>query len=129
MVFTLSDGTLVYYLVGGDTNPMVRLADGSVTVNTDKYELSRIKNFYVSEEDDPNGVESVLAAAGVTYGDNTLVIRSAASGPVKVYTAGGTEVQADIQAVDDVVTVNLGSLPKGVYVVYTGGASFKVYKK
>ena len=46
LVLTLSDGTLVYYLLGGETDPRMRFVEGKIEVNTDVYEISGIKNFY-----------------------------------------------------------------------------------
>ena len=45
LVLTLKNGTLVYYLLGGEANPMMRLTDGDIVVNTDKYEFGNIQNF------------------------------------------------------------------------------------
>lgn len=129
IVFTLSDGTKVYYLLGGETNPILRFVDGKVTVEADEYELSNIKNFYVSNEDDPNGIESVLAAQSASYSGNTLVVNAANVSNVKVFTVGGMEVKADIQQSGDMTTVNLNGLEKGTYVIQVGKSSLKVLKK
>ena len=56
LVLTLANNTLVYYVLGGDKNPMMRFADGKVCVNSDEYAFSNIKNFYISETDDPGGI-------------------------------------------------------------------------
>ncbi len=129
VVFTLADGTKVYYLLGGDTNPVLRFVDGKVTVDADEYTISDIKNFYVSNEDDPNGIEDVLANQQVRYSANTLVMDAASAKAVKVYTVGGVEVKAEVQKSDDVITVDLNGLAKGAYVVRVGNSSMKVLKK
>ena len=129
VVFTLANNTKVYYLLGGETNPMMRFVDGKVTVNTDAYEISDIKNFYVSSEDDPNAIESAMAATRMEYRANTLVVKADEVKTVKVYSVGGQEVNADIQASGDVIMVNLNGLDKGTYIISTGDASFKVMKK
>ena len=51
VVFTLSNNTKVYYLLGGEKNPVMKFVDGKLVVNTDTYEFSKIKNFVISEED------------------------------------------------------------------------------
>ncbi|MBQ6751208.1 MAG: T9SS type A sorting domain-containing protein [Bacteroidaceae bacterium] len=129
LVFTLGDGTKVYYLLGGETNPMLRFVDGKMTVDTDEYELSNIKNFYISEEDDPNAIEPVLTRQNVSFSANTLVINDAQVKAVKVYTVDGAAVKADVQQVGDVISVNLNGLAKGAYIVNVGKSSFKVMKK
>jgi hypothetical protein len=131
IVFTLNDGkdTKVYYLLGGDTDPVLRFKDGKMTVNADQYELSDIKNFYVSEQDDPVGIESMLAKQNVKFSANTLVVNAADAQSVKVYTLGGVEVKADVQKNGDVISVNLNGLEKGTYVVNFCKSSMKVMKK
>lgn len=129
VVFTLANNTKVYYLLGSETNPTMRFVDGKMTVNADTYNFSDIKNFYISSEDDPNAIESTLAASSMTYSANTLVVKASEVKSVKVYSVGGKEVNADIQKAGDVITVNLNGLEKGAYVISTGDASFKVLKK
>lgn len=129
LVLTLKNGTLVYYLLGGETNPMLKFVDGHMTLNDDKYEFSNIKNFYISETDDPNAIESVLTEKKISYSANTLVINTAKTNKIKVFTAGGTEVKAEVNQSGDISTVNLNNLPTGAYVINTGSTTFKVMKK
>ncbi len=129
IVFTMQNGTLVYYLLGGETNPMLRFVDGKVTVDADEYSLSDIKNFYISSTDDPNSIESVLTKQDISYNANTLVINSSNAGTVKVYSISGAQVNAEIQKSGDIITVDLNPLDKGTYIINAGGSSFKVMKK
>ncbi len=129
VVFTLSDGTKVYYLLGGETNPVLRFVDGKMKVDADLYELSDIKNFFISEEDDPNGIEALLSKQNITIKANTVVVNSSAVKTLKVFTLSGVEVKADVQRQNDVLTVDLNSLEKGTYVISTGKSSLKVMKK
>ena len=129
VVFTLSDGTKVYYLLGGETNPVLRFVDGKMKVDADLYELSDIKNFFISEEDDPNGIEALLSKQNITIKANTVVVNSSAVKTLKVFTLSGVEVKADVQRLNDVLTVDLNSLEKGTYVISTGKSSLKVMKK
>lgn len=129
VVFTLSDGTKVYYLLGGETNPVLRFVDGKMKVDADLYELSDIKNFFISEEDDPNGIEALLSKQDITIKANMVVVNSSAVKTLKVFTLSGVEVKADVQRQNDVLTVDLNSLEKGTYVISTGKSSLKVMKK
>jgi len=129
IVFTLNDGTLVYYLLGGETNPKMRFVDGKMTIDADTYEISDIKNFYISSTDDPNGIESTLADKGIKYGENTVVIGSANAKAVKVFSLNGSVVETDIQQSGQSVSVSLEGLEKGAYVVKVGSTSFKILKK
>ena len=127
VVFTLSDGTLVYYLLGGDVSPMLRFNDGNITVNTDTYELSGIKNFYISESDDPTGVQDVQANRNSSYVGNTFIINSV--GQVKVYGINGAEVDVPVNESNGYTSVDLSGLQKGAYVISVGSSSFKILKK
>ena len=129
VVFTLTDGTKVYYLLGGETNPKLRFQEGKMLVEADTYEFSNIKNFYISSEDDPNAIENVLSKQNVRVGGNMVVINSSSVKNVDVFAANGAKVSADIQRDGDVITVNLNGLPKGMYVVSVGQSSLKVMKR
>ncbi|MBO7592223.1 MAG: hypothetical protein J6T00_02490 [Bacteroidaceae bacterium] len=129
VVFTLNDGTKVYYLLSKEVNPIMRFKEGMMVVNEDAYEFSDIKNFYISDEDDPNAIETVLSKQNVTFNSNTVIIRSDAVKTLKVYTLDGVEVKASVQKTDDVISVNLNGLDKGTYLISTGTSSLKVLKK
>jgi hypothetical protein len=129
IVFTLSDDTKVYYLLSSEVNPVLRFKEGKMVVNDDVYEFSDIKNFYISEEDDPNAIEPVLSKLNMTFKENTVIIRSETVKAVKVYTLNGEEVKAPVEKTDDVISVNLNGLEKGTYLISTGNSSLKVLKK
>jgi hypothetical protein len=129
LVLTLSDGTLVYYLLGGETDPRMRFVKEGIKVDTDIYQISDIKNFYISNEDDPVGINDAQASKGSRFSANTFIVNAEAVKTVKVYAANGTEVEANVTEVDGQVSVNLNGLKRGIYVVSTGKASFKVLKK
>lgn len=128
LVLTLTDGTLVYYLLGGDVNPMMRLSKDGIQVNADTYTFGNLKNFYISLTDDPNGIEQVLTNAHVSYSHNMLVFNAVGADKVQVYTTAGTPAQADVKVMGDKVLVNLSQLPQGAYVVKMGQSALKVMK-
>ena len=129
IVFTLSDDTKVYYLLSSEVNPVLRFKEGKMVVNEDVYEFSDIKNFYISEEDDPNAIEPVLSKLNMTFKENTVIIRSETVKAVRVYTLNGVEVKVPVEKTDDVISINLNGLEKGTYLISTGDSSLKVLKK
>ena len=129
VVFTLNDGTKVYYLLSAEVSPMLRFKDGKMVVNEDTYEFTDIKNFYISEEDDPNAIEKVLAKHNVTFEANTVVINSDSVKITKVYTLDGVEVKVPVEKSENVISVNLNGLERGTYLISTGDSSLKVLKK
>lgn len=128
LVLTLSNGKKVYYLLDNKTATMMRFVDGKITVEADEYTFSGIKNFYISEQDDPNSIEEVVSKSNATYRANTLVV-NIANAPVKVYTANGREVKAETSSTESTTSVDLGNLAKGTYIIRIGESSFKVMKK
>ncbi|MDD6016513.1 MAG: hypothetical protein PUC18_09620 [Prevotellaceae bacterium] len=129
LVFTLNDGTKVYYQLSSEVNPIMRFKEGKLLVNDDVYEFDGIKNFYLSDEDAPNAIENVQSKPNVTFKANTVLIPADAVKVLKVFTVDGVEVKTVIQNEGDVFSVDLNGLAKGVYVISTGKSSLKVTKK
>lgn len=116
LVITLDDGTDVYYLLGGDEDPVMKFVDGKVVIKTDSYEFSNIKKFYISQTDDPVGIK---AETLYLKGDKTI----------EVYSLDGKKMDIDTTATDAISTVNTSPLPKGVYIIKIGNQQMKVLKK
>ena len=129
LVFTLNDGTKVYYQLSSEVNPIMRFKEGKLLVNDDVYEFDGVKNFYLSDEDAPNAIENVQSKPNVTFKANTVLIPADAVKVLKVFTVDGVEVKTVIQNEGDVFSVDLNGLAKGVYVISTGKSSLKVIKK
>ena len=129
LVFTLNDGTKVYYQLSSEVNPIMRFKEGKLLVNDDVYEFDGIKNFYLSDEDAPNAIENVQSKPNVAFKANTVLIPADAVKVLKVFTVDGVEVKTVIQNEGDVFSVDLNGLAKGVYVISTGKSSLKVIKK
>lgn len=128
LVLTLKNGKLVYYLLGQDVNPMLRFVDGDIVVNTDKYEFSNVKNFYISATDDPSGIEQTIAQH-IQHGHNMLILDTESPLPIHVYTLEGQQMQAYTQQSDGKTIINLNPLPQGTYIVTIGESSLKILKK
>ena len=128
LVLTLKNGTLVYYLLDVEAHPMLRFVDGGITIDTDEYEFSNIKNFYISNTDDPNGIEHVMGNA-MQYSGNRLVIDTKDAHTANVYTLDGRKMDIQALQVNDKSIIDLNTLPQGAYIIAIGEASFKVFKK
>lgn len=129
LVLTLNGGKRVCYLLGGDVDPMMRFVDGAMTVGVDGYLFVDVRNFYISAEDDPSGVEQTLMSSAPSYKGNVLCMQVSGEVSVKVYAADGRDIQAPVRVVDDMVCVDFNPLPAGMYVVSVGESSLKVVKK
>lgn len=129
LVLTLKNGSLVYYLLGEESNPMMRFVDGGIAVNTDKYEFANIRNFYISATDDPSGIKQVMKG-DVQYTHNMVVVDTENSLlPTAVYTCDGHKIDTPIQQANGKTLVDLNPLPQGSYVVTIGESSLKILKK
>lgn len=130
LVVSLANGSLVYYLIGGETNPMMRFTDGRVSINGNEYEFSKIRDFYISETDDPNALDFASKSSVVEYREEGLLIRQFEEGSrVSVCALDGTIVVPARMLREECSFVDLSSQPSGVYVVKVGTDSFKFVKK
>ena len=71
----------------------------------------------------------VLTEKEISFRSNVLIVKAGNAGAVRVYTAAGVRVNANVVASDGIVTVDLNGLKEGAYVVSVGKSSFKVLKK
>lgn len=128
LVLTLKNSTLVYYLLGGEANPMMRFTDGDIVVNTDKYEFGNIKNFCISATDDPSGIEHTVGE-NIQYAHNIMVVATDKPLAMAIYTSAGHKVSTPIQQANGRTCIDLNPLPQGAYIVTIGESSLKVLKK
>lgn len=127
LVMVLSDSTKIYYLMGGEVSPTVRLVDGEVYVNADRYAFAQVDRFYISATDDP-----VLAIGGpraeqLQMRDGVFLLSGAAA--ARLYDTAGRLVR-QIAAASDVATtaVDTRELPAGTYILQVGEQSVKFLK-
>jgi hypothetical protein len=129
LVLTLKNNTRVYYLLGGETNPMMRFIHGDIIVNADNYEFSNIKNFYISATDDPSGIEQTTKGATARICDNSVIFETDKPLSVRVYSSNGREVKVIPIQMEGQTIVNLHTLPQGAYIITTGDATLKIVKR
>lgn len=129
VVFTMSNGIKVYYLLGGDENPVMKFEGDNVIVNTDTYQISKIKNFYISATDDPTAVTQLAAKQDASFTSNVFVLKTPNANAVKVFGVNGAEVEVPVNQTDGFVSVDMNGLKQGNYIIKVGNASFKVMKK
>ena len=128
LVLQLTDGTKVYYLLDGTTNPTVSFANGQLLIQHDGYAMEGVSKFYISESDDPNtAVESVIMdQQNLQRHDGVIYAKTRT---LRVYTPAGRAVSAAVQVVGDVRAVNLQSLPVGTYIIQMDNRSLKIVKR
>ena len=54
LVIELKDGTKMYYLVSLNENPCLIFDQGSMSIQSDRFTISDVNKFYISETDHPN---------------------------------------------------------------------------
>jgi hypothetical protein len=92
-------------MLGGTKNPMMRFVDGKVCVNSDEYAFSNIKNFYISETDDPSGIEHLLKEQQITYKAGTLIVHTDNPESIGVYNANGMKVSVAVEQLFSIATL------------------------
>lgn len=127
LVLVLGDSTEVYYLLAGEVDPKMTWADGNVTVDGDTYALSDFVKFYISDTDDPTGVQAVATGDEPTF--SAGVMRVTGEREVRVHTLDGRAVEAQATTDGLTTTLDTNALPAGVYVVTFGSGSLKFHKK
>jgi len=101
---TLSDGTLVYYQLGGEKNPMLRVGENGYTIETDHYSFDGEVSFKILNEDAPTDLYRANDSLQSTK-------------PVKFYQLDGKVVDAS-----DLV-------PGQVYLMKTETSTVKITKQ
>ncbi len=126
LVLVLSDGTQVYYYLGGEKNPVMRYDKERITIEADNYTFEDVVKFYVSNTD-ADGIDDVKAVE-CNYDGSTFYVNTT-SKSVKVYKTDGTEAKVDVSSGNGVTAIQTSSLEHGVYIVKIGKTSFKFIKK
>lgn len=127
LVLVLSDSTEVYYLLAGDVDPKMTWADGTVTVNDDTYAISDFVKFYVSDTDDPTGVQAVTTAEQPTFAAGVMRVKGTQD--IRVCTVDGRTVEAKVSTDGSTTSLDTNALPAGIYVISFGSGSLKFHKK
>ena len=124
LVLVLADGTEAYYNI--DTqSAIMHLIDGNVVIETDSYQFSNIKRFFISNDDAPSAIGNIDASKPISQ-DGILYIPNQDS--AILYTIDGKQV-AFSQNGTDTQSFNMGYLPTGTYLVKTKKATLKFTKK
>lgn len=121
IIFTLTDGTKVYYLLGSDQSPKMKInTDGTFTMNSDEYSFANIQSFRISDTD-YSGEEGTKEGASdiIAIGNGTARMK----GEVGVYTLDGRLVAKGTDGAD------LQSLPADTYVISNGRQTLKIQKQ
>ena len=127
LVLLLEDGTEVYYLLAGETDPVMTWADDEAIVDGDSYSISGITKFYISDTDDPSAVEAVEAEGEATFKAGVMYVKG--DHEVAICTLDGRVVEASVSSDGSVTSVNTNALPAGTYVISFGTGALKFLKR
>lgn len=103
--------------------------DGIVTVGNERYQFSNISKFtYGSSNNAIKGVQT--EDEGLQVNDRWIVIRTKdAERKVSLYGVDGKQLSINVTKADDTITVNVESLPVGVYLLKVGSETIKFRKR
>ena len=103
------------------------MADGKVQIDTQSFLFEDIDRFYISQTDDPSGIEAVMAEKQMKFDGNSLVVDGEKA--VEVVAINGMKMKVKVVRTAGMTRVDTADLPKGTYVVKVGKASLKFVKK
>ena len=121
----LNDSTKIYFLL--NDKPVLRMEKGKVLIDTQTFSFEDVDRFYISQTDDPSGIEAVMAEKQLKFEGNSLVVEG--DKVVEIYAVNGVKMKAKVSKAAGMTTVDTGNLAKGTYVVKVGKVSFKFVKK
>ena len=125
LVLVLNDSTKIYFLL--NDKPVLRMEKGKVLIDTQTFSFEEVDRFYISQTDDPSGIEAVMAEKQLKFEGNSLVVEG--DKVVEIYAVNGVKMKAKVSKAAGMTTVDTGNLAKGTYVVKVGKVSFKFVKK
>ena len=125
LVLVLNDSTKIYFLL--NDKPVLRMEKGKVLIDTQTFSFEDVDRFYISQTDDPSGIEAVMAEKQLKFEGNSLVVEG--DKVVEIYAVNGVKMKAKVSKAAGMTTVDTGNLAKGTYVVKVGKVSLKFVKK
>ena len=125
LVLVLNDSTKIYFLL--NDKPVLRMEKGKVLIDTQTFSFEDVDRFYISQTDDPSGIEAVMAEKQLKFEGNSLVVEG--DKVVEIYAVNGVKMKAKVSKAAGMTTVDTGNLAKGTSVVKVGKVSFKFVKK
>jgi len=119
LVFTLSDGTTVTYALTRNDEVKMVVQDSIVYLNTDQYQFSNIVSWRISKN-----TPSAIATLTTETSRSGDVITFSKAGRISVFSQDGRRV-----ATAEGESIDLSTLPRGIYIVKSGDSSLKVMKR
>lgn len=131
VVFSLTSGQKVYYLIDNVRNPIMKFVDGKAVVNADAYEFNDIGSFFISETDDPNAITPPsVGTHHLTENGNMLLIETINASGISILSANGIKMNVPVSQANGYACIDLSQLNQGTYILTTDNhATFKFQKK
>ncbi len=128
LVLTLADGTRVYYLLQASDYYMMHLTDDGAVLQGRTIDWADFAGFLISTEDAPDAVtapDATLRSQTRIAGDEVAVTGATA---VRILDAAGRQLRTAAAAPGQTITISIGSLPVGTYIIATDKATTKFIK-
>lgn len=127
LVLTLADGTDVYFLLGGEKDPVMKVTNETVTVDTQSFTFTDVVKFRISQTDDPNAIRE-LTSGSTRFDGNTLFV-SSSDKQIQLYTVDGKKVDVKGSQTDGMTMIPVDNLSSGIYLLRVGNQTMKFIKK
>lgn len=137
LVIELKDGTKMYYLVSLDENPCLVFDQDNVSIQSDRFIVSHVEKFYISETDNPNRVsnpksEQAFASTGVASETLHIIIEhpeNLEQGKIRLFSIEGKLLECSFNLEGKELIVETAGLDRGIYILQIGNKSLKFQKK
>ena len=127
LVIELTNGDKIYYLIGGETNPVLTFNEGTVSVDGAQYTFANVAKFYISETDDPNAIEGVSTKPEAAIKEGMVYVQT--KGQVQLFSTDGRQMNVRTSRQGKSTVVDATQLPAGSYILRVGNQSVKFLKK
>lgn len=128
----LKDGSLQTFLIA--SKPSLTIVDGTLFIKSGQTEFScqlgQVDYYDFPSDIDPTKVETIDSQATIQMNGDCICFSGLnGNAKVAVYTADGKKIRNITTDGQGNVTIDISSLPQGIYVINVGNYSTKVIKK
>lgn len=137
LVIELKDGTKMYYLVSLNENPCLVFDQGSMSIQSDRFTISDVNKFYISETDDPNQLnnprqEETFRSTGLAAESLHIIMDSLTPGElpkIGLFSIDGKSLECSYRFKGKELILETSGLARGIYLLKIDNKSLKFQKK
>ena len=137
LVIELKDGTKMYYLVSLEENPCLVFDQGSMSIQSDRFTISDVSKFYISETDAPNQLshprqEETFRSTGLAAESLHIVVDNLNPDElpeIGLFGIDGKSLECSYRFKGKELILETSGLARGIYLLKIDNKSLKFQKK